>query len=173
MSFLEPRDSLWVEIAAMAEQEKLRVYDLCLNSSGLVVYLQKEDGLGADAGQCHKFCKRLSFFCSTQGDEYGLSEGSPLEVSSPGLGRSLRLLWHFEDAVGESVSITYVSVENEKRGKRTVEGKLCGVHNDGASLFVSIEELSQENGSDGCGNGSEIKIEFVAISKARVVYVSP
>jgi ribosome maturation factor RimP len=76
-----------------------------------------------------------------------------LEVSSPGLERTLRSREHFESSTGRTVIMK--TVEPLVRGSHRVEGQIAGTTESGLRLTV---------------DGAEIEVPFGAIRSARTVF---
>jgi ribosome maturation factor RimP len=81
-----------------------------------------------------------------------------LEVTSPGLERSLRRPEHFERAVGETVKIrTVASVDDERR----VEGQLVGADTTGVVVRTGVADD---------GTALERRLAYQDIERARTVF---
>lgn len=87
-------------------------------------------------------------------DENAVPGRFTLEVSSPGLERTLRTPAHFAREVGKQVSLR---LRDQVEGRRRVAGVLVGCGDTGVKLR---EET-----------GPEIEVPFTAIEKARTVFV--
>ena len=61
------------------------------------------------SGDCSRICRRLMAFCEAEGARLGISAEPELDVSSPGLDRSLRLPTHYETAIGEMIKFVPAS----------------------------------------------------------------
>jgi ribosome maturation factor RimP len=78
-----------------------------------------------------------------------------LEVSSPGLERTLRTAAHFERAVGSKVRVkTRAGVE----GNRRVDGELTAADDDGITIALADPE------------GGERRVRYDEIERARTVF---
>ncbi|MGH9215909.1 MAG: ribosome maturation factor RimP, partial [Acidimicrobiales bacterium] len=81
-----------------------------------------------------------------------------LEVTSPGLERSLRRPEHFERAVGETVKIrTVAGVDDERR----VEGQLVGADTTGVVVRTGVADD---------GTALERRLAYQDIERARTVF---
>jgi ribosome maturation factor RimP len=81
-----------------------------------------------------------------------------LEVTSPGLERTLRRPEHFERAVGETVKIrTVVGVDDERR----VEGQLAAADETGITVRTGVADD---------GTVSERQLAYDDIDRARTVF---
>lgn len=149
MPYLTPDHPLWREVASIAQDEGLELYDLERSGGGsLRVYVDKplQSGVGAEnAGHVTsedttKLCRRLMVFFLAEGEGFGLGTEPNLEVSSPGVNRSLRLREHFLRSIGERVRVTFAgasaltAVENPVAGSVAV-GTLQGVDGDVATIL--------------------------------------
>jgi ribosome maturation factor RimP len=80
-----------------------------------------------------------------------------LEVTSPGLERTLRRPEHFERAVGETVKIrTVASVSDERR----VEGQLVSADDSGVVVRTAADD----------GTASDQRLAYHDIERARTVF---
>ena len=81
-----------------------------------------------------------------------------LEVTSPGLERTLRRPEHFERAVGETVKVrTVVGVDDERR----VEGQLAAADETGITVRTGVADD---------GTASERRLAYDDIERARTVF---
>lgn len=88
---------------AIAEQEGCYIYDIDCVGAGrgrtLRVFVDKEAGAGID--DCSKVSRELNSLL----DQLDLVPGGEyqLEVSTPGVDRTLRQPWHFEKVIGKKI----------------------------------------------------------------------
>jgi ribosome maturation factor RimP len=75
-----------------------------------------------------------------------------LEVSSPGVERTLRTLQHFQGALGEEVSVKF----HTEAGPRRVRGALVSA--DDASIVIDADD------------GTRAEIAFADVTQARTVF---
>lgn len=119
--------------------------------------------VGITSGDCTRVCRRLMAFCETDGTKLGIGSEPELDVSSPGLDRSLRLPEHFLSAVGEVVKcIPQGDVSwGEFQGKPLV-GVLRGelLKSDEANVHIREERT-----------GLEIVFPLKAVKRANVEFV--
>ena len=92
-----------------------QLYDVEYSKEGkdyyLRVYIDKEEGI--DLNDCGKVSNAINGLL----DELDyLKEGYFLEVSSPGIERTLRKDKHFQEAIGEQVIVKLFKPVEEKRG---------------------------------------------------------
>ncbi len=147
------------------DREQVELYDLDLvNESGrrtLRVSISKKEGtVSVDD------CYRVSHGISLQLDVEDIVTFSyDLEVSSPGIERSLRELWHFERAIGELIKVTLTHsmplIENSSKMIRSFQGNLVSVENE--ILKFKIEDQNSLS--------ADIQIKFDQIEKAKVVFL--
>jgi ribosome maturation factor RimP len=78
-----------------------------------------------------------------------------LEVSSPGLERTLREPRHFQREVGKSVA---VRLESPLNGERRVQGELIAATDEGITVRVADKEMT------------EVNIPFSIIDRAKTVF---
>jgi ribosome maturation factor RimP len=147
MGFLSIEEPLWQILEAVVQDEGRELYDVeKLGSAGLRIFIKQ-----ATSEDCSKVLRRLMAVFLVDGPKYGLSFEPALEVSSPGINRELRLLKHFEGAVGERVKIVYKVSNDQIIGKKDAEK--TGIMSSFSDNKLKIEEQ---------------EIELSAIKKARV-----
>lgn len=143
------------EIEALAleacAEHNTALYDIeiknTLKGRVLLVYITKVDGVQMTD------CAAVSRTLSTLLDEKDYIDGSFfLEVSSPGVERSLRLKKHYVGAINETIKIAYA-----KEGKKVV---LSGIL---VEVLPATFKLRLED-------GSEEVIDFHDVKKAKTVF---
>ena len=102
----------------ICQRESCRLYDIEWGGGGggriLRVFAWGE-GQGVDVDRCAEVSRGLNWLLDTQGL---IPSGSySLEVSSPGLERKLKELWHFQGAVNEKVKLTLIRPLEEGSGR--------------------------------------------------------
>jgi ribosome maturation factor RimP len=128
----------------------LDLVDVELKSGVLVVTVDKEGGVDLDA-----------LTEATRAASVALDEADPirgrysLEVSSPGVERTLRTPAHFERAIGETVS---VKTRPQVPGDRRLRGALVGADEHGFEIEV-----------DDPGPGRR-RLEYSDVDKVRTVF---
>lgn len=147
----------------VAEREGCVLYDIEHVGAGkgriIRVYIDKDEGVGIE--DCSNVSKGLNLMLDVEdivpGSMYNL------EVSTPGLDRHLKKMWHFEKAIGKKI---YVKLAKSLGAMGLTEDKgmiamkqfdevLAGV--DGDSLVFDLR-------------GEKIKIPQSQIEKAKVVF---
>ena len=146
-------EKLAEEIAApIAEERGLRVYDVEYKKEGgdwfLRIFLYGDKGVDLED------CEAVSRKMSEKLDEADpITDAYCLEISSPGLERTLSREWHFETAIGERVELRFYAPQN---GKKTAEGILKA--KNAAEITIETEE-------DG-----ECRYKMDLVSKVRTVF---
>lgn len=147
----------------VAKKEGCYLYDLEFIGVGkgrtLRVYIDKDDnGIGID--DCSNVSKRLNDKLDTEDIVPGGTY--QLEVSSPGLDRTLKKTWHFEKAIGKKIwvklnsSLESVGVEDKKwKNAKQIEKVLSGCDQEG--LEFELDSL-------------KVKVPFGKIEKAKMVF---
>ncbi len=98
----------------------------------LIVYITKSGGVAMED------CVTVSRLVSEELDALDIFKDHYfLEVSSPGLERSLKLKKHYQGAIGEDIKLTY-SID---KVKKTVRGKLNEVRPDEIEIFAENDEI--------------------------------
>ncbi len=107
----------------VASFEGLSVYDVSYNEHSRMLRVFIDSPGGVDIALCAHVSERLS----RRLDEIDIIPGSyRLEISSPGVERSLRKKEHFKNAIGKRVKIVLAD--------RVVEGSLTAVNDKGITL---------------------------------------
>ena len=147
------------------ERESCQLYDLefITGSKGkgrvLRVFIDKKSDGGASIADCANVSHALSALLDVE--DFVPGEKYSLEVSTPGLERPLKRLWHFEAVVGQKVEIqTARALESlgeipTLKKRRNFKGQLTGV--DGEKIVISIE-------------GQSVRIELSQITRAKSIY---
>ena len=149
----------------VCRNERVRLYDVeFVTGSGgagrtLRVFVdQTDDGSLVSLENCAKVSRGLSEKLDAEEDAVPGGEYS-LEVSSPGLDRSLREPWHFEAVIGSKIELrTKVPLEEisplfaQFKNRSKVTGKLVRVENnclfveaDGVSFAVPMDQVAKSN----------------------------
>lgn len=159
----------WMEkvekmISEVAVQEGVLLYDVEFVGIGkgrtLRIFIDKEDG-SISIDDCSNVSKALNVLLDADenlipGDSYNL------EVSTPGLDRTLRKPWHFQKAVGKKVYIK-TSKALESAGVTDKKWKA-------AKTVEEVLESADEGGIRFVVKDVEIKIPYAMIDKAKVVF---
>jgi ribosome maturation factor RimP len=133
----------------------LDLYDVEMAGPVLKVVVERPGGLDLDA---------LSD--ATRAVSRALDEADPiagsytLEVTSPGLERTLRTPSHFAGAVGETVKVKVVAGAAEAGGDRRVAGVLAAADDDGITVRTGDDEDAPV----------ERQVRYGDIERARTVF---
>ncbi len=135
-------------VEPLAAEAGADVYDVTLAGGKLVVALTR--GGGIDLETLTSVSRRLN---AVLDEEDPISGSYTLEVTSPGLERTLRTPEHFAGAVGDEVTIrTKPDIDGERRVKGTVRSA------DAISVTVVLED------------GDERTVAIADIERARTVF---
>jgi ribosome maturation factor RimP len=141
-------DELETALLPVLERLGLHLYDVEITGNGrarvLRVSVDREGGIDTDA------LERATRSIDAATEDL-LAGSYLLEVSSPGLERSLRRPWHFVHAVGEMVSVKHRADGAATRDR----GTLLAADDGGITLSV---------------DGHERRIAYPAIVAARTVF---
>jgi ribosome maturation factor RimP len=138
-------------IEPLVDQAGVSLYDLEHSGGVLRVTVDREGGV--DIGVIGRLTRQISHLLD---EEDPLPGHYTLEVSSPGLERTLRTPEHFAGAVGSVVTIkTRAGVEGDRR----VKGTLLAVDGDTATIAPS-----------GAAPGSTRSLALADIDRARTVF---
>ncbi len=136
-------------VEPLAVSAGARVYDVTMNGGKLVVALTRDEGI--DLETLTDVARQLN---ARLDEEDPISGSYTLEVTSPGLERTLRTPEHFAGAVGAEVTIrTKPGVEGERR----VRGVLRRADDD--TVTVDVED-----------DGGERELSYDDIARARTVF---
>lgn len=162
-------DSSWmkkIESIAneVAEREGCLLYDVEFVGTGkgrvLRIFIDRQDG-NITIDHCSQVSKGLNEILDA--DEDLIPGGSySLEVSTPGLDRSLKKPWHFQKVIGKKVYI---------KTQKPLES--LGITDKKWKAAKTVEEVL--NAADEAGirfvvNDVEIKIPYAFIEKAKLVF---
>lgn len=146
MTFVENTSELWRELSSLAEDEDLWLYDVeRLGDQGLRIIIARDECGGSDepkepkervtSGDCTRFCKRLMVYFTAEGTRLGVGSEPRIEVSSPGINRTLRTHEQFVGAIGERVKLVWQEISNnEKPATQTTIGVLQAVEDDALAI---------------------------------------
>ena len=153
MAFIEQNTKLWEKLSSIAEDEALRIYDLeRYGDDSLRVFIQRLDFENVSSDDCSKLCRRLMVYFEVEGPNLGFSVEPIIEVSSPGVNRHLRLVEHFNKAVGERVKVI----------KKEAAGSILGQIESADSKSINlIDEQTQQ----------QVQLPLENIKKAHVEFV--
>lgn len=159
-SWLEKIEKLAQEVAA---REGCYLYDLEHSGTGrgriLRVYIDKVEGVGIE--DCSNVSKGLNLILDVEnvvpGDAYNL------EVSTPGLDRHLKKLWHFEKAVGKKI---FVQLSKSLGALGTTEDKGMLSMKKFEDVLVGVEGESLQFEL----RKQKIAVPFSAVEKAKMVF---
>lgn len=149
----------------VATREGCAIYDLEFVGAGgsriLRIYLDKADGGNVSIEDCANVSRGMNLMLDVEdvipGGQYSL------EVSSPGVERVLRERWHYEKAIGQTISLkTFAPLIdfNPERADlakaRTLQGKLESADEKGVKVQLG---------------DSPVFVPYEAITKAHTVFV--
>lgn len=141
-------DTVRALVEPLAAEAGADVYDVTLAGGKLVVALTRSGGIDLDT--LTEVSRRLN---AVLDEEDPIAGSYTLEVTSPGLERTLRTPEHFAGAVGDEVTIrTKPDVEGERRVKGTVRSA------DATSVTVALDD------------GDERTVAIDDIERARTVF---
>lgn len=162
---VKPMDKIVHLAESVATNNGVRLYDLELVGAGkgktLRVYIDKDDAAGVSLDDCSNVSRGLSLLLDVEDPIDGTYN---LEVSSPGLERTLKKKWHFEISVGKEVCVSL----NKHLGKiiTTVPGamasrkKLVGVLTSANDQEIEVD----------IGDTAPIRVPLENVAKANWVF---
>lgn len=181
--YLDKVDPLWRALQAIVADERLELYDAeRIGNGGLRLSVSAPEKIGRSpgrspgraepeqskqpaaqesgvtSGDCSRICRRLMTFFEVEGPNFGLSVEPHIEVSSPGVNRTLRLPEHFRGAIGERLKIV-------PSGKIELEGRQLDSLVGELKRFEDDELLLEEESSKAI-----VKIAAGDIKKAAVEF---
>jgi len=117
----------------------------------LTVTIDSEEGIGIE--DCEKVTRAIDPILD-EADPIDCSYS--LEVSSPGVERSLSMPWHFECCEGADAEVKLFSALVEK-GPKTLKTVIVGYDEEADSIILNLD-------------GTETKIPYSNVSSAHLVY---
>ena len=126
----------------------LDLYDIEHEGGTLRVVVDRTDGVGID-----EIAVATRLVSRALDEDDSISSAYTLEVSSPGLERTLRTPAHFAGAVGEKVS---AKTTPEYEGDRRVTGSLTAADDEGIAIVLD--------------DGTEVRLAYNDITKAKTVF---
>lgn len=144
----------------IVQREGFKLYDIEFQQTArkLIVTIDKEGGVSID--DCANVSRGINLLLDVEDVIPG--EAYDLEVSSPGLERSLKKLWHFQEAVGEKAKVS-IKADSDNTGfgnLRAFKADIKAVNENGDIEFTNIENSKLEN----------ITVPFNSIHKAQLVF---
>ncbi|MDE0753773.1 MAG: ribosome maturation factor RimP [Woeseiaceae bacterium] len=132
------RDKLIKLVEPLVEQLGFELADLELRTGGrdgiLRIFIDKADGIGIE--DCEEVSRRVSAILDV---EDPVQSDYTLEVSSPGLDRTLTKLAHFQRFMGQDVK---VKLRFPLEGRRNYRGALKAADEDKIEVEVDGESFS-------------------------------
>lgn len=142
----------------ITEKVGVQIYDVEYVKEGtdwyLRAYIDKEGGVTID--DCEKVSREVS---EVMDQEDFIEDAYILEVSSPGLGRTLKKDKHLEKSIGQKVEIkTYKPIEKQKEFSGVLEKF------DSESITISMEETEKQ------GNGKKMTFARGDVALIRLAF---
>ena len=142
----------------ITEKIGVQIYDVEQVKEGtdwyLRAYIDKEGGVTID--DCEKVSREVS---EVMDQEDFIEDAYILEVSSPGLGRTLKKDKHLEKSIGQKVEIkTYKPIEKQKEFSGVLEKF------DSESITISMEETEKQ------GNGKKMTFARGDVALIRLAF---
>ncbi len=158
---IEKIKSLAEEVSA---REGCRLYDVELVGGSSLKTLRifiDDPKASVSVEQCANVSRGLSLLLDVEDLVAGGSYD--LEVSSPGLERPLRQMWHYEGAIGKSIAVTtrdlLAPINGALGAAKSIKGELVEVTPE--HILLKNKEKSKE---------VEWKVPFEQIHKAKVLF---
>jgi len=149
------------EIARQASrQNNCRVYDIYRHKDRLQVFIDKKNQGTVNLKDCENVFHSLRFLL--RGELPHLLENKRLEVSSPGLEKSLRKKWHFEESVGRKIKLTThepVSVKSMKNGRVFQSQSLKGTLDSVKDEMIHLKNSEMESA-----------VPFIKVKSAALIF---
>ena len=145
MSFLNEGEPLWIYLNEILHERGFALFDARRRSaSALDLSITPStitpEHRSVSIDDCSKLCKELRTLFLVTGEKFGINgEDMEMEISSPGVNRSLRLHSHFSGAVGERVKLVVDATQHDGHGSAT--GSRNGSNGHGEVQRVLIGTL--------------------------------
>ncbi len=139
----------------LAERD-IELYDIEVSGPVLKVVVDRKGGLDLDV-----------LAKATRAVSHALDEADPiagtytLEVTSPGLERTLRTPQHFAGAVGETVKVKATAAAAGPSDDRRLAGQLSAADDDGITVRTGVDDE---------GAPVERRLAYADIERARTVF---
>lgn len=150
---------------SVAKNNGVRLYDLELVGAGkgktLRVFIDKEDVAGVSLDDCSNVSRGLSLLLDV---EDPIDGSYNLEVSSPGLERSLKQPWHYEVSIGKEIVVSL----NKHLGKilADIQGAMASRKKiNGILRSANDQEIELE-----VGEAQNVKIPMENVTKANWIF---
>jgi ribosome maturation factor RimP len=152
-------ETLTAIIEPVVESFDLQLWGLQYAGQGhhalLRIFIDGENGVGVD--DCAKVSRQLGAVLDV---EDPISGKYTLEVSSPGLDRSLFALKQYAAYVGSTIKLKLNAASAAKDKRKKMKATLLSVDEDAQTLQVNMQ---------GDGEDEIITIDFINIDKANIV----
>lgn len=146
----------------ICEREGYILYDIEFHApkKTLTVFIDKSDS-GVDLEDCSNFSKGLNFLLDS---EDPIPTQYFLEVSSPGLERSLREEWHYKAQLGKKVKVVLTAKTGtvKELGKKNFVGLLQKADTD--CFYLALEDVKEFNDEE------LLKFPYKDVHKCNVVF---
>ncbi len=150
---------------SVASNNGVRLYDLELVGAGkgktLRVYIDKDDPAGVSLDDCSNVSRGLSLLLDVEDPIDGTYN---LEVSSPGLERTLKKKWHYDISVGKEISLSL----NKHLGKiiTTVPAPMASRK----KLIGILKSANDQEIEVDIGDTAPIRLPMETVAKANWVF---
>lgn len=137
------------------------------------VYCQRPGNPGPGKGITIEQCAEVSRYIEAMFDaDERVPERYNLEVSSPGIERSLKKFKHYKQVVGATVRVV---LRDAIDGNYAFEGELVEVSDEDETIVLAMESSQsqkEEQESEGAGAdaGHRLTLSIAAIKRANTVY---
>lgn len=95
---------------------------------------------GVSSGDCTRLCRRLVVYFTAEGPAHGIGAEPEIEVSSPGINRTLRLDRHWERAIGERVKVVLLEPRTVPEVPKPIAQATGKLEQFGGGELVVLEE---------------------------------
>ena len=164
----------------VAAKEGCYLYDLEFVGTGpsraLCVFIEKDDAAGVSIEDCTNVSRGLTAILDESEDAVPGGAYS-LEVSSPGLERTLKEPRHYEKAIGKKISVKSVHPllqfnENvPELGKaKQIQGTLLSFNDKGFAIAADLTSIGAK-ASNSDVPAPEVFVPYDSVTKAHVVFV--
>lgn len=146
----------------VAAREGVTIYDIEFINHGRVlrVFIEKEGGVGVE--DCANVSRGLNLLLDV--DDMIPGGAYNLEVSSPGLERTLKKPWHFQKSVGKKISVKL------KRSLEAFGADVKTIKSAKALSKVLLESATESEVTLKLNEGESVCVPMTEIEKAHVVF---
>lgn len=162
---VKPIDKITLLAESVATNNGVRLYDLELIGVGkgktLRIYIDKDDAAGVSLDDCSNVSRGMSLLLDV---EDPIDGSYNLEVSSPGLERTLKKKWHYEISIGREICVNL----NKHLGK--IISNVPGPMASRKKVLGVLTAMTEQDIEMDVGQETKVKLPMENVVKANWVF---